>query len=76
MAVEKAKEAGMHIALNTIDITTYSWTGELFQNNMIRDCDLVVGHIDAKRLNAFTDYCSYNNIPLVSQLDQQTASLA
>lgn len=76
MAVEKAKEAGMHIALNTIDITTYSWTGELFQNNMIRDCDLVVGHIDAKQINAFTDYCNFNNIPFVSPLDQQTDSLA
>ncbi len=76
MAVEKAKKAGMHIALNTIDITTYSWIGEIFRSNMIRDCDLVVGHVDAKQINAFTDYCNNNRIPFVSPLDQQTDSLA
>lgn len=76
MAIEKAKEAGIHIALTTIDITTYSWLGEIFSENMIRDCDLVVGHIDARQLNTFTDYCHYNKIPFVSPLDYQTDSLA
>ncbi len=76
MAVEKAKEAGMHISLNTIDISTYSWIGEIFQTNMLKDCDLVVGHIDANRINTFTDYCNSNKIPFVSPLDVQTDSLA
>ena len=76
MAIEKAKEAGMHISLNTIDISTYSWIGEIFQTNMLKDCDLVVGHIDANRINTFTDYCNYNKIPFVSPLDYQTDSLA
>jgi LysM repeat protein len=76
MAVEKVKEAGLHIALNTIDISAYSWLGEIFQNNMIKDCNLVVGHIDANQINTFTDYCSYNKIPFVSPLDLQTDSLA
>ncbi len=76
MAIEKAKEAGIHIALTTIDITTYSWLGEIFRENLIGDCDLVVGHIDANQLNAFTDYCNYNKIPFVSPLDHQTDSLA
>jgi LysM repeat protein len=76
MAVEKAKEAGMHISLNTIDISTYSWIGEIFQTNMLKDCDLVVGHIDANRINTFTDYCNSNKIPFVSPLDLQTDSLA
>ncbi len=76
MAVEKLKEAGLQIALNTIDISAYSWLGEIFQNNMIKDCNLVVGHIDANQINTFTDYCSYNKIPFVSPLDLQTDSLA
>lgn len=76
MAVEKLKEAGMHITLNTIDISAYSWLGEIFQNNMIKDCNLVVGHIDANQINTFTDYCNYNKIPFVSPLDLQTDSLA
>ena len=75
MAVEKGKEDGMHIVLNTIDITAYSWLGEILQDRMLRESDLMVGHIDAKQINAFTDYCASNKIPFVSPLDQQTDSL-
>ncbi len=75
MAVEKAKEEGMHIVLNTIDITAYSWLGEILQDRMLRESDLMVGHIDAKQINAFTDYCATNKIPFISPLDQQTDSL-
>ena len=75
MAVEKGKEEGMHIVLNTIDITAYSWLGEILQDRMLRESDLMVGHIDAKQINAFTDYCATNKIPFVSPLDQQTDSL-
>lgn len=71
LAVNQMKEEGLNIVLNVIDLTNYSWKGEIFEDGLIEGSHLVVGPIDSASIVPFADYCRKGRIPFVSPLDQK-----
>lgn len=75
MAINELKERGLSINLNTIDLSSYSWKGEILENELLKKSNLVIGPVDPQDIPLFSEYCKSHRIPFVSPLDHKADTL-
>lgn len=76
LALYEMKAAGLSVNLNTIDLSAYSWKGEILESDNFKKSHIVIGPVESEDIPPFADYCKEHRIPFVSPMDHEADSLA
>lgn len=77
-AAGQLKEEGLmeHFIINTVDLSQYSSSWEMIADGALKGSELIIGPISERDLQPVAAFAKNKEIPVVSPLDLNTASLA